>query len=372
MGLADWIASAVSLLGFGVLVVRLAPDVRRKQAPKVRADSSLKFRDLLVSVIVPARNEEANLERLLSSLVKIENIQIEIIVVDDESSDRTAEIAKAFAQAHTYVKLVAGMPRPEFWTGKNWACHQGFLKAQGQFLLFTDADTEHLPDSLELALSSLRNRRLDLLSAVPYHRCEKFWEKVLGPFQLMTLISTAAFSTPQPKRLFAIGQYLLFTREGYLRQGGHERISRMLCDDLELAIECMAFDGRYAVIEPKVFEVRMFSRFSDFLRGWRRIFRLGFKRSNFIAGVEIYLVIALLTSSMRFFSASLPAVLLMLAGAAYLGWLQKRFGSFSILGAVLFPWSLAVFITITLLAIYDSIQGRAYHWRDRSYEITAD
>ncbi len=116
-----------------------------------------------MSVIVPARNEETCLGACLESLVAQTGVPFEIIVVDDHSTDRTREIAQSFPG----VRVIEAGPLPEGWTGKNNAVTAGAGEARGQWLLFTDADTQHLPGSLARALAEAKAREVDLLSYSP-------------------------------------------------------------------------------------------------------------------------------------------------------------------------------------------------------------
>lgn len=364
-----------SLIGFCLVLLRFAPLARGKNHKRPVGEDQNTIGVESVSIVIPARNEAANLPTLLKSLSLVNHQNLEIVVIDDESTDWTREVAESFALEHPRmnIKVIAGQPRPPGWTGKNWACHQGFHASTGRWLLFTDADTEHLPNSLPFALKAMRDEDLDLLSATPIHRCEAWWEKGLGPFQLLLFLSTAAFSKPRLGRVFAIGQYLLFKRESYERQGGHEAIREILCDDLELARRCLAQNGRYRV-EGRVplFRVRMYATIQDFVDGWRRNFRLGFKHASLMATVEIYFVIAVLTANMKFIWSSSLGLGLMFATALVFAWVQRRFGNFSLFGILLIPVNIALFVLVSLLAMSDLIRQRDYVWRGRSYQRTAD
>ena len=340
-------------------------------------DTLLSFSDTeLVSLIVPARNEESNLPRLLESLrpvqrwIEMSNCSMEVIVVDDQSTDRSREIVLDYQQSYPLLnlRLVDGLVKPADWSGKNWACHQGYLASSGKWIAFTDADTEHLSVGWEIAIRRMRSEKIDLMSATPFHRCEKFWEKLLGPFQLMILLSTAAFSRPMPRRLFAIGQFLLFNRTSYELQNGHDAIRATLADDLELARLCLARGGKYAVEgATTVFRVQMYSNFNSFLKGWRRIFRLGFKHASVFAAIEMYFVIAAITANMRVWYAPIFCQLCALT-SLYLFWrVQRRFGEFSFLGILLWPLGLLTFIVVSGLAVYDLLASRKFEWRGREY-----
>jgi chlorobactene glucosyltransferase len=331
------------------------------------------------SIVIPARNEESNLPKLFASILALDWVDLEVVIVDDESTDRTRELTEAFIadicarHPRWRAQLVRGRPRPVEWTGKNWACHQGFAAATGDWVLFTDADTMHEPLSLRSAIARMEAERLDLLSAVPFHRSESWWERGLGPFHIFLFISTAAFSIPKVGRVFAIGQYLLFRREAYLRQGGHEQIRNSLCDDIDLAEQCMKVGGRYRVEGwVRLYRVRMYDQFAEFIRGWRRIFRLGFYHARVSSSVDIYFVIAALTGGMRFFKAPPPELAIMIFGLALVAILQRRFGEFSIWGVLFLPLSLLVFVVISLLAVFDILARRDFNWRGRSYSGNGD
>src|SRR5437899_8602523 len=136
----------------------------------------------LVSVIVPARNEEANLATCLASLVSQTGVSFEIIVVDDHSADRTQEIAVSFSETPgNNVRVINSPPLPQGWTGKNNAVAAGARAARGDWFLFTDADTVHLPGSLARALAEACEKGAHLLSYSPEQIAVTFWERAILP-----------------------------------------------------------------------------------------------------------------------------------------------------------------------------------------------
>src|SRR5215469_7397814 len=140
----------------------------------------------VVSVIVPARNEEACLGACLESLVKQSRIDFEVIVVDDGSTDRTAEIAKSFkadseVQSRPRVTVIPAPLLPPGWTGKNNAMSAGAKVATGRWLLFTDADTVHQPGSLRRAVAEAEQHAAALLSYSPEQEVRGVWEKAVMP-----------------------------------------------------------------------------------------------------------------------------------------------------------------------------------------------
>lgn len=359
----------LSALGLLVLLLRLGPAAFARPRRRFGADGGAAqagAAELRVSVVIPARDEERNLPVLLSSLLALR--VSEIIVVDDGSRDRTRTIAEEFAARDSRMRVLAGEPRPVGWAGKNWACQQGALAATGDYLLFTDADTEHVEGSLErmIALDA------DLASALPYHRSETGLERWMGPFHMLVLISSSAFSKPRRGSLFAIGQYLLFKRSWYLQQGQHEAIKGSLADDLDLAERCLALGGRYALeTSGEIFKVRMYESFAAFLAGWRRIFRIGFRHAKWLRVVEIVAVIGCLTESFRFLRATAPETLMALAGLVLIALAQRRYGQFSLLGVLFTPLGIGTFVFVSATALLDRVLGRDLRWRGRRYKLSS-
>ncbi|TVY01440.1 glycosyltransferase [Cohnella terricola] len=186
-----------------------------------------------LSVIIPARNEEANLPFLLQSLREQTWQPYEIIVVDDHSSDRTREIAESFG-----VKVIANPELPPDWTGKNWAVWNGYSQASGDLIAFLDADIRLAPRALE-SLVAAREATGGVLSVVPYHYTEKFHERlalitnILGVFAFMS-----PFEKNNPKKGL-YGSFILTAREDYEKVNGHESIKSEVLDDLNLGARYM-------------------------------------------------------------------------------------------------------------------------------------
>ncbi len=192
--------------------------------------------NLVVSIIVPARNEEACLAACLESLVAQTGIAHEIIVVDDDSTDRTAEIARSFPG----VELIPAGSLPDNWTGKNNAMSAGAKAAntKTKWLLFTDADTVHQPGSLVRAVAEAEQHGAALLSYSPAQEVHGFWEKAVMPVifaELATTYPPQAVNDPASPIAAANGQYLMISREAYDAVGGHTTIAADLLEDVALA-----------------------------------------------------------------------------------------------------------------------------------------
>lgn len=191
-----------------------------------------------VSIVVPARNEERNLPRLLASLTRLDYPDYEILVVDDGSTDRTAAIARDFtSRSPVALRVLSAPPPAPGWTGKNAACAYGAEAAGGDWLLFTDADTEHRPSSLRLAMRAARVAHASALSLFTEQQCDTFWERLLLPFAYQQYFSGArpARLTAKEGPALANGQYFLIARVAYEASGGHASVRSSLIDDVALA-----------------------------------------------------------------------------------------------------------------------------------------
>lgn len=193
-----------------------------------------------LSIIVPARNEERQIETCVRSLLAQSYPHYEVIVVDDRSTDATAQILDHLASTDARLTIVRGQPLPEGWIGKPWALTQGVREARGEWLLFTDADTEHTPLGCASAVRYALARNLSFLSLLTTQRFETRAERVLLP----TILFMIAFgigsleAINDPSRIDAAifnGQYILCERRAFETIGGHERVRASVAEDYDLA-----------------------------------------------------------------------------------------------------------------------------------------
>ena len=240
-----------------------------------------------VSIIIPARNEEASLGSCLESLVAQTGIPFEIIVVDDHSTDRTREIAQSFSGLRSAVRVIEAGPLPAGWTGKNNAVAAGAREARGEWLLFTDADTVHLPGSLAAALSEARENQADLLSYSPEQIAVTFWEMAVLPVvfaELARQYPPSKVSDPNSPEAAANGQYILIRREAYDAVGGHAAIAFEILEDVALARAVKASGRkirfRYAATRVRT---RMYRNFRQLREGWTKNLALLFPNPGWLA-----------------------------------------------------------------------------------------
>jgi glycosyltransferase involved in cell wall biosynthesis len=251
------------------------------------ANASIAVSVFSVSVIIPARNEEASLGTCLESLVAQTGVAFEIIVVDDHSTDRTSEIAQSFAVRFSNLRVIEAGPLPDGWTGKNNAVTAGGRVARGEWLLFTDADTVHLPGSLAGALKEAQDNHADLLSYSPEQIAVTFWEMAVLPVvfaELARQYPPAKVSDPTSPEAAANGQYILIKREAYDAVGGHAAIATEILEDVALA-RAVKRSGRkirfrYAA---EAVRTRMYRNWPQLRDGWTKNLALLFPKPGWLA-----------------------------------------------------------------------------------------
>jgi glycosyltransferase involved in cell wall biosynthesis len=236
-----------------------------------------------VSVIVPARNEEACLGACLESLLRQEGASFEIIVVDDGSSDDTRKIAESFPR----VRVVDAGPLPAGWSGKSNAMLSGARASRGKWLLFTDADTVHLPGSLARAMSEAQQHGTALLSYSPAQDVRGFCQKAVMPVIFAELASSyrpSEVSDPASPAAAANGQYLLVSRAAYDAVGGHAAIGGSLLEDVALArkVKASGFKILFRFGGDAV-RTRMYRTFAELKEGWTKNLVLLFPSSSRLA-----------------------------------------------------------------------------------------
>jgi chlorobactene glucosyltransferase len=222
-----------------------------------------------VSVIVPARNEEHTLPRLLGSLRSLDYPLYEVIVVDDDSTDATARVAAAHG-----ARVVAAGPLPDGWVGKPHACQAGAGAARNGWLLFTDADTCHDRASLSASMALVMAHDLDALSVFCGQRCEGYWERLLLPFayrHFFAGVSSRAANDPARREALANGQYLLISREAYERIGGHAAVRASIVEDVAIARVIKRAGLRFRILRAeRLVEVRMYRGLAEIRGGFAK------------------------------------------------------------------------------------------------------
>lgn len=210
-----------------------------KKSPKLESFNHLQNRTNenylpKVSIILPARNEEKYISKCLDSLFEQDYPNFEIIAVNDSSSDKTAEIMYKYQNKSSILTVLNAGFKPAGWIGKNWACHQGYLRANGEIFLFTDADTIHSPSVLSLAIEHLIEQKLDALTVIPRLLCQDIWTKITLP--LIWSISYVKYSplranNPKATTGYFFGSFYVIFRKVYEAVGTHDAVKSEIVED---------------------------------------------------------------------------------------------------------------------------------------------
>jgi glycosyltransferase involved in cell wall biosynthesis len=227
----------------------------------------------LVSAIIPARNEEASIARAVESVAAQPEVE-EIIVVDDDSTDRTGAILAELAERIPKLEILHTGALPAGWIGKNYAVSMGAAAAHGEWLLFTDADTYHLRGSTRRALADAVDHDAVLVSYSPEQEMETFWERALIPFVYCRLANKFSFAKVNNRNLAdaaANGQFLLILRDVYEKVGSHTAIAGQILEDVALARRVKdAGYGIYFTAPIGIVRTRMYRSFRAMWQGWTK------------------------------------------------------------------------------------------------------
>jgi glycosyltransferase involved in cell wall biosynthesis len=310
-----------------------------------------------VTIVVPARNEEACLADCLQSLVLQTGVAYELIVVDDSSTDRTRQIAEGFRG----VRVISPQALPAGWTGKNNALVAGVRAARGEWILFTDADTVHLPGSLARAVAEAKECGAALLSYSPEQVAVTFWEMAVLPVvfaELALQYPPAKVSDPASPMAAANGQYILVQRRAYDAVGGHAPIADSLLEDVALA---RAFKSsgrrirfRYAA---EAVRTRMYRSFSQLREGWTKNLALLFPHPGRLAArilIEWSLPWALLL-----------APFVTMGAATLVGWLgasTRLQSELAAIGRSVRHWWWTPLVTILILRLAIRLRRSNFAW----------
>ncbi|MBM4173109.1 MAG: glycosyltransferase [Ignavibacteria bacterium] len=228
-----------------------------------------------VSVLIPARNEEDIIEQCIRSICNQSYSQYEVIVLNDHSTDKTGEILHRLLLEFPQLSIIEGGVLPSHWIGKPHACHQLAMKAKGEYVLFTDADTFHDRSSIESLMKFAVTYNIDMLSAVPKQELKLFWEHVAVPFihtlYLTYLPHDLILKNPNPQFAAANGQALLFKRESYQLIGGHTSVANSIAEDIDLAIRIKSFGMRLChASASEIISCRMYRSSRDVFTGFSK------------------------------------------------------------------------------------------------------
>ncbi|MEA2761799.1 MAG: hypothetical protein QOD47_1083 [Gemmatimonadaceae bacterium] len=340
----------------------------------------------LVSVIVPARNEAHNIARCVRSILSTTYPNLELIVVDDSSTDETAAIAREATAGDQRTRVVTSPPLPDGWFGKQWACATGAKLAHGSVLQFTDADTVHSADLVTRSTNAMREARAQLFSVAGRQELGGFWEKVIQP-QIFTILSMRYGGTESVTEATSVsnkianGQCIFVTHDSYNAIGGHGAVRSSVAEDLMLAQRFFAARKRVVLmLGVNQLSTRMYASLDEIIAGWRKnVFAGGLDSVPFgRVGRTFFPLVLLLPPLMQL----LPVLVLILGALGHISSPITLWATMSSVATLI--WWLVVYLTVgenplyaliyplgalVLLYIFVTavIRGRRVTWKGRTY-----
>ena len=337
----------------------------------------------LISVCVPARNEARNIGRCLESLVRQRYPNFEILVLDDCSTDATHAIAERYARAHPRVRVLRGAPLEPGWIGKPHACQQLGEAARGEWLLFTDADTEFPPRALARGLRMALARRADLLSGIVRMENVTFWERLSVPMVALIGVGSANFDLVTrlswPWYGGASGAFLFFRRAAYEAIGGHQCVRKRIVEDIEISRAVKRAGLRLVMSDmTRMVSVRMYTNFPEVWEGFTKNLYAAFP--GILSPLAILFLFGVFAAPWLVFvfgpalgagiwtGSLLPLIQILSIAALKLG-VEMRIGKPRFLDLFLTPLSGLLMMAIAARSASRALFKQPTPWRAREYEL---
>ncbi|MDQ2686878.1 MAG: glycosyltransferase [Armatimonadota bacterium] len=374
-----WYQSAVALAALGLMGTALVNFIWFRKPRAIVAtggDADLP----LISILVPARNEEDNIEACVRSLLRLNYPNFEVVVLDDRSTDDTYAVLCRLRDQDYRLRVLVGAEPPGGWCGKPHACWQMAQAARGEFLLLTDADCEFSPDALLLALGARAESKADVVSLVPDLKAEGFWERLIIPLQyfiIFAFLPTLLIrGSRHPWFAAANGAFLFLSRETYFAVDGHRAVRGQIAEDVKFA-QHVKRQGRtlWYGDGSRTYSVRMYHGLAEIWAGFsKNLFGAFGNNLALLLGVVAQIVCVFVLP--LFFAlwgalhgrawAWLPLGAFLAMALVRLG-LTLRFERDSPFYALLNPLAWSVVAAIALNSAFQTVFGRGLEWKGRVY-----
>ena len=340
-----------------------------------------------VSIILPARNEEDFIGRCLESLRTQDYNDFEIIAIDDSSEDKTGEIIEELTKKDSKIIHVSANEKPQNWMGKNWACMEGFKKATGNIMLFTDADTKFEKNVISLAVSHLQSEDLDALTVIPRLRCIDRITKITLPMLstfLHSRYSALNVNNPKKKVGYFFGSFFVIKRKVYEEIGTHEKVKQEIIEDGALGKITKESGYALKMVRGEHLIEALYSRSSkEMWNGLKRLMvPLYHQNSASAVGVFfavlfiLFMPIPLLAYSVIAFEPSLSFSTLLISAIISTitifsaSIMETRMGlDLSIMNSVFAPIGSIIVVLGFLSGILHANKSTAVSWRGRKYSV---
>lgn len=372
MGLSFYLIVVTVICAYFLILSLINIRFLRKTAEYHRPEKMPK-----VSILLPARNEEQNISQCLDSLLDQTYQNYEILVIDDQSSDKTGEIIREYAHLHPRIKAFHSKPLPPGWKGKQYAIQQIINQATGEIFILTDADTIHQPDSITWAVGKIEEFSVDFISAYTRQEIGTLGEALIvpGTFIMTALILPLPFVylSKNPRYSMAIGQFMAIKRDAFLKIGGYESVKDAITEDMGLARKLKEEGFKTIFLDAKDFvSCRMYENYAGAFTGISRsLYSAINKNILYLFGMillvlmvivfpEINLVFKFLKNDPHLFYYALPVFLFQLSWSLSL--YNRKMSLFS---PFLSPLLFADLILMALFSMIKTGYGKGIVWKDR-------
>lgn len=363
-----------------------------KQSPRLEGIKNIINTFPRVSIILPARNEERYIRRCIDSLIKQDYPDFEIVLVNDESSDKTLEIMNEYQNSYPDIKVLSVNRPDDDWIGKNWACYQGYLKSNGNLLLFTDADSYHSENTMSLAVQNINHYGLDAITIMPRLLSYDFFTKVTLPLLttfMHTRFSPLKVNNAKSKLGYFFGSYFIIKRDTYEQVGSHESVKHEIIEDGALGKKVKEGNFKLRMVRGESYVQAIWARnSSDLSKAMDRLLIPMFKENRikstllsialFFLTIFPFMVFSLsLTLSVLhpnqlnfviLLFANMTLFILMLTNLiqiSYTLFFNKVYSLGFLIGAT-------IIVSRFLARIVTSNRNSVVNWRDRIYNITSN
>lgn len=370
------IITILSILFWIGITVRVLRFLAFLKEPFLSEHAHLPF----LSIVIPARNEERDLEECVMSFIEQDYPHFEIIIVDDASTDRTGSIADSLASRFNNVKVIHLKEFPAGWKGKPYALHRGSLEAKGEYILFSDADMIHKKHSVRTMMSDAIMHNIVFYSALPEFIWKGFFESIFAPAMTVGFAkySSTSIENLESKKCAAVGGIMIVKRNIYEQLGGHEAIKDSIIDDIDFACHFKK-NGHpaYFRFAPNLMKVRMFKGNRDLIRGFAKNLMFAFSSSPYIVFPLILLGIFCFVPGIYSFIYGITAgsTLLVILGIIHYAYVYLSFFLFwnfnkaNILYMLLYPLTCIILPVSLLISFHNLVFRKSVVWRGRRIGI---
>lgn len=337
-------------------------------------DSKTDTSAIKLSILVPARDEEANMEALITSIYQQTVLPDEVIILDDHSSDRTPEILIELKQKYSTLKVLQGKRLPEDWSGKSYACHQLAKEAKGDWFVFLDADARLYPNALKELTAFLTSQKTGIVSGFPKQVVKTLSEALVVPlmmtFIMMHLPIHYVTKSQNPKFSAAHGGFIAIKRMSYHKAGGHQAIRSSIVDDMALFTRQKAFGFPATLMKVDDWVcMRMYDSFKGVYSGFQKnIFAGVGRRVPLLLFVMLYYIGLFVLPF--FLIPVVPISLVVVSYALGVGikWTIDRTNRIPAWVSLLMPFSVLLFVLIGTSSMVRSVTKKGYQWKGRHYQ----